>query len=514
MATSPTTGPSTTNLFSSVGIDPGFGNLTVFPPEIRSFITTQATINIGDLMVVASDDNLELILQNNATAPELRGVSSNLRKEVLETNRLQCPLVVLRYHGPRELSPRGWLPTLAAPSMHISTSLWSGHMVAVAEIQVAAAWSVTPAKDDTVEYTRIVPRDTLNLYINILATAQAKEWPATAQPVASTSWACGATYTLAAHLLRDGSDPSARCHFDYIDKLMHRMAHPSNTFRWVHGPAGAVISGLTTPSPLLLSDWVYGQVQHFTDLLYEVNFRASFHLDSTSLLELGGVEFTHRHCRLCFDLVSFFRFLTPLLAQHPELQRTTEAAKVMALATAYSLDGMDLLEHSAVVALSTPDDCALESCPCHVTSALGLDWRSQVNPVHLDSFGWVWHGTVTKITFRHALSSVDDNDLNLPALHAEGKRLLDTRYGGFPGTSKPARLAKYLEDDLEIILSEIAIPSPAGPNQYRSDAIMERLAHRHRPELLTVGYEDDFAEFRTPLCFPYLPEITQFSKDF
>ncbi|KAK5692251.1 hypothetical protein LTR17_025437 [Elasticomyces elasticus] len=371
-------------------------------------------------MVVASDDNLELILQNNATAPELRGVSSNLRKEVLETNRLQCPLVVLRYHGPRELSPRGWLPTLAANSMRISTSLWSGHMVAVAEIQVAAAWSVTPAKDDTVEYTRIVPRDTLNLYINILATAQAKEWPATAQPVALTSWACGATYTLAAHLLRDGSDPSARCHFDYIDKLMHRMAHPSNTFRCVHGPAGAVISGLTTPSPLLLSDWAYGQVQHFTDLLYEVNFRASFHLDSTSLLELGGVEFTHRHCRLCFDLVSFFRFLTPLLAQHPELQRATEAAKVMALATAYSLDGI----------------------------------------------------------------------------------------------SKPARLAKYLEDDLEIILIEIAIPSPAGPNQYRSDAIMERLAHRHRPELLTVDYDDDFAEFRTPLCFPYLPEITQFSKDF
>ncbi|KAK6373495.1 hypothetical protein LTR81_027940, partial [Elasticomyces elasticus] len=429
MATSPTTGPSTTNLFSSVDIDPGFGNLTVIQPEIRLLISTQATINEGDLMVVASDDNLELILQNNATAPELRGVSSNLRKEVLETNRLQCPLVVLRYHGPRELSPRGWLPTLAANSMRISTSLWSGHMVAVAEIQVAAAWSVTPAKDDTVEYTRIVPRDTLNLYINILATAQAKEWPATAQPVASTSWACGATYTLAAHLLRDGSDPSARCHFDYIDKLMHRMAHPSNTFRWVHG-----------------------QVQHFTDLLYEVNFRASFHLESTSLLELGGVEFTHRHCRLCFDLVSFFRFLTPLLAQHPELQRATEAAKVMALATAYSLDGMDLLEHSAVVALSAPDDCALESCPCHVTSGLGLDWRSQVNPVDLGSFGWIWHGTVTKIIFRHALSSVDDNDLNLPALHAEGRGLLDTRYGGSPANSKSARLAKYLEDDLEIIL--------------------------------------------------------------
>ncbi|KAK4892192.1 hypothetical protein LTR49_028612, partial [Elasticomyces elasticus] len=153
MATSPTTGPSTTNLFSSVDIDPGFGNLTVIQPEIRLLISTQATINEGDLMVVASDDNLELILQNNATAPELRGVSSNLRKEVLETNRLQCPLVVLRYHGPRELSPRGWLPTLAANSMRISTSLWSGHMVAVAEIQVAAAWSVTPAKDDTVEYT-------------------------------------------------------------------------------------------------------------------------------------------------------------------------------------------------------------------------------------------------------------------------------------------------------------------------------------------------------------------------
>ncbi|KAK4905313.1 hypothetical protein LTR49_025370 [Elasticomyces elasticus] len=365
MATSSTTGPSTSNLFSSVELDPGLGNLTAIPPEIRSLINTQATINGGGLIVVASDDNLELILKNNAAAPELRGVSLNLRREVLETSRLQCPLVVLRYHGPRELSPRGWLPTLAANSMRTSTSLWSGHMVAVAEIQVAAAWSVTPAKDDTVEYTRIVPRDTLNLYINILATAQAKEWPATAQPVASTSWACGATYTIAAHLLRDGSDPSARCHFDYIDKLMHRMAHRSNTFRWVYGPAGAVIS----------------------DLLYEVNFRASFHLDSTSLLELGGLEFTHRHCRLCFDLVSFFRFLTPLLAQHPELQRATEAAKVMALVTAYSLDGMDLLEHSAVVALSAPDDCALESCPCHVTSALGLDWRSQVNPVDLDSFG-------------------------------------------------------------------------------------------------------------------------------
>ncbi|KAK4905314.1 hypothetical protein LTR49_025371 [Elasticomyces elasticus] len=119
-----------------------------------------------------------------------------------------------------------------------------------------------------------------------------------------------------------------------------------------------------------------------------------------------------------------------------------------------------------------------------------------------------------KITFRHALSSVDDNDLNLPALHAEGRRLLDTRFGGFPANSKPARLARYLEDDLEIVASEIASPSPAGPNQYRSDAIMERLAHRHRPELLTVDYDDDFAEFRTPLCFPYLPEITQFSKDF
>ncbi|KAK3628202.1 hypothetical protein LTR22_022441 [Elasticomyces elasticus] len=399
-----TASASATSLFSTIPIDPQYGHLSVVPPELRLRISEQAAIDESDITVIVSEDELELILHNNSTAPGLREVSSSMRNGVLHTNRLVYALVVLHYQGPRELIPCGWIPTLARQSLDIFTSLGSGSTVAVAEISVKADWVHATTSDRTVEYTRIVPRDMLGIWFDVLATAQVKD------------------------------------HVNFINDLTHRLTHPSTTIQWVRKLGGRDPPGLVvSPQPSML-DWVQGQVRRCTYLLRELNYRARFKPENTPLLEVGNVEFTQRHCRLCFDLISFFDFLTAHFATTPALQPAIEATTLLALATAYSLDDMDVLDHSTVVANARPDssdECILEFCPCHITNALNLKWRSDTNPVDYGSFGWIWHAIATQITFQHALSCVDDKELDLPGLYDEGKRLLDANYGGLRKLASP-----------------------------------------------------------------------------